>query len=189
MFKRFALEGVDGCGKSTVWNSLKERYKTWNIVFTEELKTNVPNNNHPEMLMAFLKHREGVLKRLKKMYINTSVNVVQDRSVLSSAVYQGFDNHKHWYKYILESQKQYIPECVVIFELPISQHHERFEQSGKENMSVDQILELKNRYKFLGSYLRQHYNTEVYHLNVDQIPVEKLTQRIEKDMFEFFNRT
>lgn len=113
--KLFVIEGPDGSGKTTLVNGLKEYYKdNKDFAFTREpsldtylgdvakkwvtMQNSIANQELAAetfllMSAARLQHlREFILPKLKD-----GINVITDRFILSSAVYQGLD--EKW-KYI-----------------------------------------------------------------------------------------
>lgn len=86
------IEGIDGCGKSTVINELKRKLE--NVHFTAEprddVKREISISNPYRQLVLMLDSRKDVIEKDVIPYIDKDIAVISDRGYDSSVAYQGY---------------------------------------------------------------------------------------------------
>lgn len=180
--KIIALEGIDGSGKSSVWESLKKDFDTeypGQFLFTQEpAKTGYRDlikqeiNKGDEILCALLfaadhrKHIEQVIKPA----INKGVHVITDRYYHSHLVYQSvmlenyFDWPEPWLRNIYSNNWTLPPDYVVYLHVTPEVAEQRIKRSrgGK--------IDAYERKETLGKFSRAYWRILQYEDRCTVIP-------------------
>lgn len=197
-----AIEGIDGCGKTTLINFLKKQNFD-EVFFEDELKTeNVLDSkelDQADWAIEFLKYREEnyqthdvkspcCLGDTSQTFENfTPKLLIRDRSVISSAVYQSASNlYNPWYKYILYTQRNYIPDYYIYLNGDWLDIQNRYKKSDKCVILQDKFVKLTNGYKKVFDFLEEHkLSKKLFSINTSQNTIEEvchLTYLVLKDL-------
>ncbi|MEZ0344734.1 MAG: dTMP kinase [Caldimicrobium sp.] len=153
--KLIVFEGIDGVGKSTLFEALKKRLPQNDIVFSfeptegqygkllrEVLKAK--NTDQETLLELFLKDRAEHVEKLILPSLKAGKIVILDRYYLSTVAYQGV--HFKDLSYLLSKNETFspLPDIVIYLDLPIKLALERIKKRNKE-VSLFEKEELLNR--------------------------------------------
>lgn len=200
-----ALEGIDGCGKSTVskWlvKDLKKRKipVIWtrepggiNCLVSEKIRNILkdPENNicdEAEALL-FAASRAQHVKKLIRPNLKKGVNVISDRFVLSSYVYQGIGRKlgvshvKTINNFACQKLK---PD--IVFLLDIDEQKAQHRTPGKKKDRIE--LENKEFYqKIRKGFLKLAKNDKTIVVINAEMPFEKVCQKILNKIIQIINK-
>ncbi|TPI03657.1 dTMP kinase [Helicobacter pylori] len=170
------LEGVDGAGKSTQVELLKNRFK--NALFTKEpggtrmgesLRRIALNENISELARAFLflsdraEHAESVIKPVLK----EKKLIISDRSLISGMAYSEFSS----LELNLLATQNILPEKIIL--LLIDQEGLKQRLSLKsldkiENQGTEKLLTIQQKIKTHAYALKEKFGCEVLELDAQK---------------------
>lgn len=171
-----AVEGIDGCGKSSFVNELKNDLYSFsskidenlynmycdtspydpslNTVIRKMLKNEYKMNNkelHEELLSLFMLdnyiHSTKIEEIVKER--NPQNIVISDRFIASTFAYQSLNNSK---KKIIKTLNKYdikFPGLILFFDIPISESMKRIDKRGEEKEIFEKeesLKKIKERY-------------------------------------------
>lgn len=153
--KLIVIEGIDGVGKSTLFEALKNKLSQSNIIFSfepteghygrllrEALKKK--NSDQETLFELFLRDRAEHVEKLILPSLKTGKIVILDRYYLSTVAYQGV--HFKDLFYLLSKNETFspLPDIVIYLELPIKLALDRIKKRNKE-LSLFEKEEILNR--------------------------------------------
>lgn len=161
MYKFIVLEGIDGSGKSTMCELIKERYK--NIHITREptdrevgkiAKKIAHENSNPYLdLFLYLADRAQHIEMIKSE-LNSKNNVICDRYWGSTAAYQAAYSEIEM-DYIEEIQQSFIlkPDATFLFDLDPKTSLERLAKRNKKSKyeKLDFLKKVRKNYLTLAN--------------------------------------
>ena len=166
----YIFEGVDCTGKSTCFNSLKERYEK-DIIFIKESYTPSVQERKDRV------HKMNDLLRQNK-------TVIYDRATLiDDFVYSGVtSNEEPIFKDQMNLIKEIVQKCVVIhFDCDNEVLLERFKERGDEYVQgFETIQKLKKKYKEIYNFL----NVKVLKIDTTYRTINKSVKSIENIIFK-----
>ncbi|MGL2358563.1 dTMP kinase [Helicobacter pylori] len=180
-----ALEGVDGAGKSTQVELLKNRFK--NALFTKEpggtkigesLRRIALNENISELARAFLflsdraEHTESVIKpALKEKKL-----IISDRSLISGMAYSQFSS----LELNLLATQNILPTKIILLVIDKEGLKQRLSLKNLdkiENQGIEKLLHIQQKLKAHAYALREKFGCEVLELDA-QKSVKNLHEKI-----------
>ncbi|GAA7803779.1 dTMP kinase [Helicobacter pylori] len=170
------LEGVDGAGKSTQVELLKNRFK--NALFTKEpggtkigesLRRIALNENISELARAFLflsdraEHVESVIKpALKEKKL-----IISDRSLISGMAYSQFSS----LELNLLATQSILPEKIILLVIDKEGLKQRLSLKSLdkiENQGTEKLLTIQQKLKTHAHALREKFGCEVLELDAQK---------------------
>ncbi|WQS54334.1 dTMP kinase [Helicobacter pylori] len=170
------LEGVDGVGKSTQVELLKNRFK--NALFTKEpggtkigesLRRIALNENISELARAFLflsdraEHTESVIKpALKEKKL-----IISDRSLISGMAYSAFSS----LELNLLATQSILPAKIVLLLINKENLKQRLSLKSLdkiENQGIEKLLTIQQKLKTHAYALREKFGCEVLELDAQK---------------------
>ncbi len=171
-----ALEGVDGAGKSTQVELLKNRFK--NALFTKEpggtkigesLRRIALNENISELARAFLflsdraEHTESVIKpALKEKKL-----IISDRSLISGMAYSQFSS----LELNLLATQSVLPEKIILLLINKEGLKQRLSLKSLdkiENQGIEKLLTIQQKLKTHAHALKEKFGCEVLELDAQK---------------------
>ncbi|MGL2461794.1 dTMP kinase [Helicobacter pylori] len=171
-----ALEGVDGTGKSTQVELLKNRFK--NALFTKEpggtkmgesLRRIALNENISELARAFLflsdraEHTESVIKpALKEKKL-----IISDRSLISGMAYSQFSS----LELNLLATQGVLPEKIILLLINKEGLKQRLSLKSLdkiENQGIEKLLTIQQKLKTHAYALKEKFGCEVLELDAQK---------------------
>ncbi len=171
-----ALEGVDGAGKSTQVELLKNRFK--NALFTKEpggtkigesLRRIALNENISELARAFLflsdraEHTESVIKpALKEKKL-----IISDRSLISGMAYSQFSS----LELNLLATQSVLPEKIILLLINKEGLKQRLSLKSLdkiENQGTEKLLTIQQKLKTHAHALKEKFGCEVLELDAQK---------------------
>ncbi|GAA9363731.1 dTMP kinase [Helicobacter pylori] len=171
-----ALEGVDGVGKSTQVELLKNRFE--NALFTKEpggtkigesLRRIALNENISELARAFLflsdraEHVESVIKpALKEKKL-----IISDRSLISGMAYSQFSS----LELNLLATQSILPEKIILLVIDEEGLKERLSLKSLdkiENQGAEKLLTIQQKIKTHAYALKEKFGCKVLELNAKE---------------------
>lgn len=171
-----ALEGVDGAGKSTQVELLKNRFK--NALFTKEpggtkmgesLRHIALNENISELARAFLflsdraEHIESVIKpALKEKKL-----IISDRSLISGMAYSQFSS----LELNLLATQNVLPEKIILLLIDQEGLKQRLNLKSLdqiENQGTEKLLTIQQKLKTHAHALKEQFGCEVLELDAQK---------------------
>ncbi len=112
----YVFEGIDGCGKSTLIDVLKKKLFDRQFLFTKEpfgtsfnknikqlLYEAIDRNDHMCQYLLFAAERAYHIKNIINPYLKKGFNVISDRFIYSSIVYQGMNINENFIKLVYKN--------------------------------------------------------------------------------------
>ncbi len=171
-----ALEGVDGAGKSTQVELLKNRFK--NALFTKEpggtkmgesLRHIALNENISELARAFLflsdraEHVESVIKpALKEKKL-----IISDRSLISGMAYSQFSS----LELNLLATQSVLPEKIILLVIDKEGLKQRLSLKNLdqiENQGTEKLLTIQQKIKTHAYALKEKFGCEILELDAQK---------------------
>lgn len=161
----YVFEGIDGCGKTTLINSLKIRLAGKSFFFTKEpfgtqfnpnikplLYEAISHNDYISQYLLFAAERSYHIKTVINKHLNDNFNVISDRFFYSSLVYQGIHVDEDFIKSVYNNSSHGIKVKKIFFcRIP---YEIALERINKRNINDT----LDNYYKAKLSLLSDRYN-------------------------------
>ena len=202
MFKYVVIEGIDGAGKTTfielLKQKIKEKKKELEVIIVKEpfnkefiksylmIDFNNKELNEMKNVFAFALDRTFVnneLLKLKNSFEN--LIIISDRSFISSMAYQFHLD----YKWIFEVNRNFlIPDLIIFLDVDIEIALRRIEEREKEDEKKEEIKKyekkellkkIKSRYKEVLDFLKeQSFEVEFVNSNKDLKELEKEAEKL-----------
>jgi len=202
MFKYVVIEGIDGAGKTTfielLKQKIKEKKKELEVITVKEpfnkefiksylmIDFNNKELNEMKNVFAFALDRTFVnneLLKLKNSFEN--LIIISDRSFISSMAYQFHLD----YKWIFEVNRNFlIPDLIIFLDVDIEIALRRIEEREKEDEKKEEIKKyekkkllkkIKSRYKEVLDFLKeQGFEVEFVNSNKDLKELEKEAEKL-----------
>ena len=169
------LEGIDGSGKTTVWEALKEREMFDECVFTREptdseygtlLRENLKADTEDiftELFLFMADHANHVADTIKPAISDNSV-VICDRYIDSRCAYQGYtlngDAHIQdavRFVYGLHESWSYFPNVTILIDVSPETSIERLDSNEKYE-TVNKLRRVKENYELLSTIDNHRYH-------------------------------
>lgn len=163
--KLISIEGIDGSGKTTLINSLKEMYPeyiyttepnndTWlGEVVRKSISSDDPTVPQTSILFLFLAEHANHVDSIIKPNLKDGNNIICDRYIDSRYAYQSHEledsidgNTLKWIRNIQEQSWTVIPDTTILLDIPVNVAIDR--------ISDGEIFEHKNKLEnFRSTYL------------------------------------
>ena len=200
-YNHIVIEGVDGCGKSTVVNLIKEAYQPfgdnkkvitdcspYNEEVTKVIRKLLKNEYklnekilHKELLSLFMLdnyiHSNNIEEKTKT---NNSDIVISDRYIASTLAYQSLNASISKIKKIIKEYKDIkYPGLIIFLDLPVTFAASRIDKRGEEKEifeKVETLNKIERNYYEAFSLIRKLSNHETtiikIRISVTENPLE-----------------
>lgn len=205
MVKCFSIEGIDGSGKTTVLNKIKEFLKEKNIDFTvsrepggepiaEEIRNILLNNKNTNMdyrteTLLFAASRAQHLKEKVLPLIEQGKLVILDRYIHSSLAYQGYARGVG-IKKVLEINKfatnGFIPDFVLYIDLAPETAAERTKNRKYNNRLDKESIEFYKKVREGYLKLFEMFPEQMVLIDGSKTP-EEVFRQVKKVLIEKLN--
>jgi dTMP kinase len=207
-----AIDGIDGCGKSTVIERLKSKlFPSDMYVFTNqpggtpeglkirELLLNKDSNFSPlTQLLLFMADRIHQSNRIIKPAISQEKHIICDRSIAGTYAYQvaGVEPSVHaLFDSLIDTDELILPDLIILLSISPSEAYSRIMDRNKEHMANDTfesqgikfLDKVNDGFKqFCDRYSKQ-LNIQI--ISVDMKSVEEVTALVLHNIAQYFAQT
>lgn len=191
--KFYVFEGIDGSGKTTLINILKEKLINKRFFFTKEpcgtnfnhhmkelLHKVVLKNDYISQYLLFAAERSFHIKTIINEHLNNNYNVISDRFFHSSLVYQGLTVDENFIDLVYKNSNHGISINKIFFcnicpDIALKRIQERNVNDILDNYFKDKLYLLSKRYNNLF-----HNNSSVVFLDMT-LPIDILIGKVLKE--------
>jgi dTMP kinase len=167
--KYVVFEGIDGCGKTTQIDAVKDRLvavgkdvvrlrePTKDSPFGKQLREVFARGERPsydEEVMLFEEDRRWHMKWRVKHALMLNVIILQDRSYFSTAAYQGSAGRRTYHDFIkMHERFSFQPDVVILFDMDVDEAQRRLADRGEGETSMEhRDIQIAVRQAFLDIY-------------------------------------
>ena len=212
-YNHIVIEGIDGCGKSTVVNYIKESYQPFGLdkkvitdcspyneevtkVIRKLLKNEYKLNKkilHKELLSLFMLdnhiHSNEVEEKIKSSNSNV---IISDRYIASTLAYQSLNASMWKIKKIIKEYKDIkYPGLIIFLDLPVTFAASRIDKRGEEKEIFEKVETLskieRNYYDAFSiiNKLSNHKSTIIkVRIGLTENPLE-VKEKVTKLIYEY----
>jgi len=202
--KLIVLEGIDGSGKTTIWNLLKNQLDSNRFVFSREptdshhgqkirslLAENTRKSDYRKIFELFLEDRKWHLENVIIPALREGRHVILDRFYLSTIAYQGVTGIKpphELYELCMKHSRGIVPDLIIFLHVPLNVALERINyRTLKENMSRT-AYEKEDFLKTVSAIYRT-YLPKFRHVIIDATrPPEKVFKSVLETIYFYLNQ-
>jgi dTMP kinase len=190
----YIFEGIDGCGKTSLIDALKEKVSEKNFYFTREpfgtdlkiqlkdlLHKTIDKNDYLTQYLLFATERSYHIKNIILPKLKEGVTVISDRFFYSSLAYQGMNIDEEIIQSIYDKTNQGITIKKIFF--CTMSHNIALQRIEKRNLNdpldeyfKNQLLLLSQRYQAIFSSL-----DNVIYLDMN-LPIPLLIEKVLKEI-------
>lgn len=188
-----AIEGLDGCGKTTIAKMVSERLnfeyksdyleKMLNIddaeFYSIKKRINECKNNNEIRALLFIS------ALLYGFYSKSNQDICFDRSILSEYLFDGFEETEEYFDLIVK--KGYVPDLTVVLYGNIEILEKRVKYRNNEEKDYEAILNSDTKYKkMLGFAERNKINFQI--IDIANKSIDEVFEECQKIILEYRRR-